>query len=226
MTKPKLIGIALLVLAAGPIACAIRYKNPPGPPPADPTPVKPYGAVPWRDLPVLYSGDTAATAGPSAHASSTASASAAASVGAPTAVATAAATVVPLPMPTIEPELPPLPLPPPPPGRIEEDSTSPHAPAAKSSASPHAPPPAAAGEPTCEQLVAKMGRILHGSGAQPLPPEQVQKMLDECRQAKQKAPAEWRTCTQCMLKIDEAKPDLKACRTPCEAMEKKARGGS
>jgi hypothetical protein len=202
MTKPKLIGIALLMMAAGPFACAIRYKNPPGPAPADPSAVRPFGAVPWRELPVLYSGDTAATAGPSALVSG----SAAASVGAPTAVATAAATVVPLPMPTAELELPP---PPPPP-----------------SVPPSTPPPAPGGEPTCEQLVAKMGRILHGSGAQPLPPEQAQKMLEDCRQAKQKAPAEWRTCTQCMLRIDDAKPELKACRTPCEAMEKKARGGS
>jgi hypothetical protein len=81
------------------------------------------------------------------------------------------------------------------------------------------------GEPTCEQLVAKMGRILGGSGAPPLPPDTTKKMVDDCRVSKQKAPAEWKVCAECILKLDEAKPNLGACQDPCGAMEKKARGG-
>jgi hypothetical protein len=67
MTNPKLIGVALLLLAAAPFACAVRYKNDPGPPPRDPSPVPPFGASTWHELPALFSGDPANAAAGSAH---------------------------------------------------------------------------------------------------------------------------------------------------------------
>ena len=206
MTKPKLFATALLLLASVPIACAIRYKNDPAPPPRDPSPIPPFGASTWHELPALYSGDPANPAAGSAHQPTKGTAAASARPAPSAAPPRSGSPVASSPVPTV----PAVPAPPPPP---------------QATASASAIAPSATTEPTCEQFVAKMGRIMQRGGAGPLAPEASKQMLAECERAKAKAPKEWRACTECMLGLDEAKPDPSKCQPLCEAMEDEAREG-
>jgi hypothetical protein len=76
------------------------------------------------------------------------------------------------------------------------------------------------GDISCEQMFDKLEKMLKASGAPPTPPDEHKKEIEECNVGKDKAPAEFKAAAECVMKLDEAKPDVTTCDALMEKLDK------
>jgi len=76
------------------------------------------------------------------------------------------------------------------------------------------------GDVSCEQMFDKLEKIMKAAGAPATPPDEHKKELEECKAGKEKAPAEFKAAADCIMKLDETKPDFKTCDALMEKLDK------